>query len=151
MRSHAAADLSVTPKVVAEVFDAGSGELRSLRVPAWRAQTVEWVRVLPAPVRVARGRPDGLRSRASLLGCRDRLHCRGAVEVPPASGERVKTDRWRIGHALGAPGHAPPIRAASRVGGVSDSDGAIVDPYLGLGACGAAIQCYYLPVVSHIE
>ena len=40
-------------KVVAGVLDAGSGELRTLRVPALAVETVEWLRGLPAPVRVA--------------------------------------------------------------------------------------------------
>ncbi len=31
-------------RVVAGVLDAGSGELRSLRVPALPAETVEWLR-----------------------------------------------------------------------------------------------------------
>jgi hypothetical protein len=38
--------------VVAGVIDAGSGEVRSQRVPAGPDQTVEWLKTLPAPVRV---------------------------------------------------------------------------------------------------
>ena len=40
-------------KVVAGVIDAGSGEVRSLRVPTLPVETVAWLRQLPAPVRVA--------------------------------------------------------------------------------------------------
>jgi transposase len=38
--------------VVAGVIDAGSGEVRSLRVPAGSDATVAWLQTLPAPVRV---------------------------------------------------------------------------------------------------
>jgi transposase len=38
--------------VVAGVIDMGSGEVRSLRLPAGFAETVEWLKTLPAPVRV---------------------------------------------------------------------------------------------------
>ena len=38
--------------VVAGVIDAGSGEVRSLRVPPGVRQTVAWLQTLPAPVRV---------------------------------------------------------------------------------------------------
>jgi hypothetical protein len=37
--------------VVAGVIDAGSGEVRSLRVPPGRDATVAWLTTLPAPVR----------------------------------------------------------------------------------------------------
>ena len=38
--------------VVAGVIDAGSGEVRSLRVPTRVEETVAWLQALPAPVRV---------------------------------------------------------------------------------------------------
>ena len=38
--------------VVAGVIDTGSGEVRSLRVPPGPAETVAWLKTLPAPVRV---------------------------------------------------------------------------------------------------
>src|SRR4051794_26366552 len=38
--------------VVAGVIDMGSGEVRSLRVPAGSGATVAWLKTLPAPVRV---------------------------------------------------------------------------------------------------
>jgi hypothetical protein len=43
--------------VVAGVIDMGSGEVRSLRLPAGFAETVGWLKTLPAPVRVCT-RPD---------------------------------------------------------------------------------------------
>ena len=39
--------------VLASVLDAGSGELRTQRVPAESEQTVAWLSSLPRPVRVA--------------------------------------------------------------------------------------------------
>ena len=39
--------------IVAGVLDARSGELRSWRAPTLPAELVEWLRRLPAPVRVA--------------------------------------------------------------------------------------------------
>ena len=38
--------------VVAGVIDAGSGEVRSLRLPPGGEETVAWLQTLPAPVRV---------------------------------------------------------------------------------------------------
>ena len=38
--------------VVAGVIDAGSGEVRSLRVPPGKEAAVAWLATLPAPVRV---------------------------------------------------------------------------------------------------
>jgi hypothetical protein len=38
--------------VVAGVIDAGSGEVRSVRVPPVSGETVAWLKTLPAPVRV---------------------------------------------------------------------------------------------------
>src|SRR3954452_2391580 len=40
-------------KTVAGVLDAESGELRSLRAPTLPAETAEWLRRFPVPVRVA--------------------------------------------------------------------------------------------------
>jgi transposase len=40
-------------KVVAGVLDAGSGELRSWRAPSVPAETVEWLKQFPGPIRVA--------------------------------------------------------------------------------------------------
>ena len=36
--------------VIAGVIDAGSGEVRSLRVPPISSETVAWLKTLPAPV-----------------------------------------------------------------------------------------------------
>jgi hypothetical protein len=38
--------------VVAGVIDAGSGEVRSLRVPAGKEGAIAWLNTLPPPVRV---------------------------------------------------------------------------------------------------
>ena len=40
--------------VVAGVLDAGSGELRTLRLPGGYEQTVAWLGQLPAPVRTGK-------------------------------------------------------------------------------------------------
>jgi transposase len=79
--------------VVAGVIDGGSGEVRSQRVPAGSDETVEWLRTLPAPVRVVyEAGPTGYRlARACAeagIGC--------VVAAPSkirAAADRVKTDR----------------------------------------------------------
>jgi transposase len=81
-------------KVVAGVLDAKSGELRSLRAPTLPADTVEWLRQFPAPVRVAyEAGPTGygLARACSDVG----IACTVAApsKIPRASGDRVKTDR----------------------------------------------------------
>ena len=69
-------------KVVAGVLDGVSGELRSWQAPTLPLETVEWLRRLPAPVRVAyeAGPTEGVRA------SRDPLHGRRSVEDP--AGER---------------------------------------------------------------
>ncbi len=54
-------------KTVAGVLDASTGELRTLRAPTLPAETVEWLRLFPAPVRG------------------DREHVGGAVKDPGAA------------------------------------------------------------------
>ncbi len=81
-------------KVVAGVLDAKSGELRSLRAPTLPAETVEWLRQFPAPVRVAyEAGPTGygLARACSDVG----IACTVAApsKIPRASGDKVKTDR----------------------------------------------------------
>jgi hypothetical protein len=67
---------------VASVLDGCRGELRTLRVPPQGGQTVEWLRALPRPARVAyEAAPTGY-GRARVRRGGDRLHGRGAVEDP---------------------------------------------------------------------
>ena len=79
--------------VVAGVIDAGSGEVRSLRVPPGSAETVAWLQTLPAPVRVvyeAGPTGYGLARACAHLG----ISC--VVAAPSrigAAADRVKTDR----------------------------------------------------------
>ena len=79
--------------VVAGVIDAGSGEVRSLRVPSVSAETVAWLGTLPAPVRVAyEAGPTGYGLARACAGAG--IGC--AVAAPsriPAAADRVKTDR----------------------------------------------------------
>jgi transposase len=79
---------------VAGVLDGASGELRVLRVPAGREETVEWLRTLPQPVRVAyeAGRTGYGLARACAAA---EIACVVAApsKIPRASGDRVKTDR----------------------------------------------------------
>jgi transposase len=81
-------------KIVAGVLDAKSGELRSLRAPTLPAETVEWLRQFPAPVRVAyEAGPTGY---GLARACSDRgIACTVAApsKIPRASGDKVKTDR----------------------------------------------------------
>ena len=81
-------------KVVAGVLDAGSGELRTLRVATAVDETAAWLRQLPAPVRVAyEAGPTGygLARACAAVG----ISCIVAApsKIPRASGDRVKTDR----------------------------------------------------------
>ncbi len=80
--------------VLAGVLDAGSGELRTLRVPAASEQTVAWLETLPQPVRVAyEAGPTGY---GLARACKQAgIACTVAApsKIPRASGDRVKTDR----------------------------------------------------------
>ena len=80
--------------VVAGVLDAGSGELRTLRVPVGCEEAVAWLGRLPAPVRVAyEAGPTGygLARACSAAG----IACTVAApsRIPRAAADRVKTDR----------------------------------------------------------
>jgi transposase len=79
--------------VVAGVIDMGSGEVRSLRLPAGFAETVEWLKTLPAPVRVVyEAGPTGY---GLARGCAEAgISCVVAApsRIRPAA-DRVKTDR----------------------------------------------------------
>jgi transposase len=75
------------------VIDAGSGEVRSQRLPAGPDRTVEWLKSLPAPVRVVyEAGPTGYRlaraCAAAGIGC---VVAAPSKIRPPA--DRVKTDR----------------------------------------------------------
>src|SRR3954468_16751205 len=80
--------------VVAGVLDAGSGELRTLRVAAGSAEVVAWLGQLPAPVRVvyeAGPTGYGLARACTRAG----IMCTVAApsRIPRAAGDKVKTDR----------------------------------------------------------
>jgi transposase len=79
---------------VAGVLDGVSGELRTLRVPPRSPDTVAWLQMLPAPVRVAyEAGPTGY---GLARACEEAgIACLVAVpsKIPRASGDRVKTDR----------------------------------------------------------
>lgn len=79
---------------VAGVLDGRSGELRVRRVSSESGQTVEWLRALPQPVRVAyEAGPTGygLARACATAG----IVCTVAApsKIPRAPGDRVKTDR----------------------------------------------------------
>jgi transposase len=79
--------------VVAGVIDAGSGEVRSLRVPAGSAETVEWLKTLPAPVRaVYEAGPTGYRLARACAGAGISCVVAAPARIRPAA-DRVKTDR----------------------------------------------------------
>ena len=80
--------------VVAGVLDAGTGELRTLRAPTAIDETAAWLRLLPAPVRVAyEAGPTGYglarACAAAGIGC----VVAAPSKIPRASGDKVKTDR----------------------------------------------------------
>jgi len=81
-------------KTVAGVLDASTGELRTLRAPTLPAETVEWLRLFPAPVRVAyEAGPTGygLARACAAAGIACTLAAPSRIQGPPA--DRVKTDR----------------------------------------------------------
>ena len=80
--------------VVAGVIDAGSGEVRSLRVPPGADGDGRVVAdVAGAGSGRVRGGADRVRACACVCRGGDQLRCRGAVEDPAAPADRVKTDR----------------------------------------------------------
>jgi transposase len=81
-------------KVVAGVLDAGSGELRSLRAPVLPAETVEWLRQLRAPVRIAyEAGPTGYGLARACAAAGIACTVAAPSKIPRASGDKVKTDR----------------------------------------------------------
>ena len=79
--------------VVAGVIDAGSGEVRSFRVPPSTSETVTWLETLPAPVRVAyEAGPTGYRLARACAAAGISCVVAAPSRIPPAA-DRVKTDR----------------------------------------------------------
>lgn len=79
--------------VVAGVIDAGSGELRSLRVPPGADATVAWLKTLPAPVRVVyEAGPTGYRLARACTEVGISCVVAAPSTIRPAA-DRVKTDR----------------------------------------------------------
>src|SRR5712691_7791938 len=81
-------------KVVAGVLDAGSGELRTLRVSPVSAEAVRWLSMLPAPVRVAyEAGPTGYGLARACAAAGIACTVAAPSKIPRASADRVKTDR----------------------------------------------------------
>jgi transposase len=79
--------------VVAGVIDAGSGEVRSVRVPPGPEATVGWLKTLPAPVRVVyEAGPTGYRLARTCAGAGISCVVAAPSKIRPAA-DRVKTDR----------------------------------------------------------
>ena len=79
--------------VVAGVIDAGSGEVRSLRVPPGSDATVAWLKTLPAPVRVVyEAGPTGYGLARACAGAGISCVVAAPSRIRPAA-DRVKTDR----------------------------------------------------------
>src|SRR4051794_41319853 len=72
--------------VVAGVIDAGSGEVRSARVPAVAGETVAWLKTLPAPVRVVyEAGPTGYRLARACAEAGGRFGVPAAAQNPPGA------------------------------------------------------------------
>jgi len=81
-------------KIVAGVLDAGSGELRSLRAPTLPADTVDWLRQFPAPVRVAyEAGPTGYGLARACVAAGIACTVAAPSKLPRAPADKVKTDR----------------------------------------------------------
>jgi len=79
---------------VAGVLDGCSGELRVQRVPSGSGQTVEWLRALPQPVRVAyEAGPTGYGLARACVDAGIACTVAAPSKIPRAPGDRVKTDR----------------------------------------------------------
>ena len=80
--------------IVAGVLDAGSGELRTLRVPPRSKEAVAWLQQLPRPVRVAyEAGPTGYGLARDCLAAGIACTVAAPSKIPRAPGDRVKTDR----------------------------------------------------------
>src|SRR5712691_2033917 len=81
-------------KVVAGVLDAGSDELRTLRVSPVSAEAVRWLSMLPAPVRVAyEAGPTGYGLARACAAAGIACTVAAPSKIPRAAGDKVKTDR----------------------------------------------------------
>src|SRR5467141_1032315 len=79
--------------VVAGVLEAGSGELRTRRVPVRGEETVGWLASLPAPVRVAyEAGPTGYGLARACAEAGIACVVAAPSKIRPAA-DRVKTDR----------------------------------------------------------
>ena len=79
---------------IASVLDGRSGELRVRRVRSESGQTVEWLRGLPQPVRVAyEAGPTGYGLARACAGAGIACTVAAPSRIPRAPGDRVKTDR----------------------------------------------------------
>ncbi len=80
--------------VLAGVLDAGSGQLRTLRVPPGDAAVVEWLGGLAAPVRaVYEAGPTGYGLARACAEAGIACVVAAPSKIPRAAGDRVKTDR----------------------------------------------------------
>jgi len=80
--------------VVAGVLDAGSGELRTLRLPPPSEAIVDWLGELPVPVRVAyEAGPTGYGLARACTAAGIACVVAAPSKIPRAPGDRVKTDR----------------------------------------------------------
>jgi len=79
---------------VAGVLDGASGELRVQRVAPRSGETVEWLRTLPGPVRVAyEAGPTGYGLARACAAAGIACVVAAPSKIPRAPGDRVKTDR----------------------------------------------------------
>jgi transposase len=80
--------------VVAAVLDAGSGELRAMRVPLGSKQTVGWLQTLPGPVRVAyEAGPTGYGLARACAEAGIACTVAAPSRIRRAAADKVKTDR----------------------------------------------------------
>ena len=80
--------------IVAGVLDAGSGELRAMRVPLGREDTVAWLGSLPGPVRVAyEAGPTGYGLARACAEAGIACTVAAPSRIRRAAADRVKTDR----------------------------------------------------------
>jgi transposase len=81
-------------KTVAGVLDAVTGEVRSLRAPTLAAETVEWLKQFPAPIRAAyEAGPTGYGLARACAAAGVACTVAAPSKIPRAPGDRVKTDR----------------------------------------------------------
>lgn len=81
-------------KTVAGVLDAATGELRSWQAPTLPAETVEWLRGLRGPVRVAyEAGPTGYGLARACQAAGIACTVAAPSKIPRAAADKVKTDR----------------------------------------------------------